>query len=536
QDLIRGIKKIVGDAEPKAAVKETVVIEGSANVAPLLERAFMFLEDGNWEEADVYCEKVLDQDPKNAQAYLGKLMAELRVRKREGLKDCAQPFDGSSNYQKAVLFGDDKLETEMHGYISHINERNENARLTDIYNNAVKVMNVANEAAYKSAAEMFKTIPGFKDADTLVEQCLEKADTCRKDAIYEDGKSEMAGDSISNCEEAIKLFESISGWKDAGEQIFACRRKIEEIKAKEEADRLEAASKAEKRRIAAEKASKKQKMIIAIVTPIVAVCVAVAILVPTVIIPSGKYNSAMELYNTQKYEDAYKAFNTLSYKDSSEKAAECLFLKQKAGLTNISVGSTIKFGFYEQDNSTSNGKEEIEWKVLAVEGKKALIISQYALDCKPYNKTDTDMTWEKCTLRTWLNGTFYDAAFGMDYQKMIVSSTVTNSSYKWNIPSGNNTTDKVFLLSKTEVYNYFSSDSARQCQGTAFCYVQGANKASDGNCWWWLRSPGSHPGVSRRYSPYAMTVNYDGSVDDVGSYVDRVTFAVRPALWINLGS
>ncbi|MCR5041315.1 MAG: toll/interleukin-1 receptor domain-containing protein [Clostridia bacterium] len=530
QDLIRGIKKIVGDAEPKAAVKETVVIENSANVAPLLKRAFMFLEDGNWAEADAYCEKVLDQDPENAQAYFGKLMAELRVRKREGLKDCAQPFDGSSNYQKSIRFGDEKLETEMHGYISHINERNENARLTDIYNNAVNVMNVANEAAYKSAAELFKTIPGFKDADTLVEQCLEKAEICRRDSIYENGKSEMAGDSISNCEEAIKLFESISGWKDADEQIFACRRKIEEIKAKEEADRLEAERKAEQARLAAEKAAKKRKKVIAITTPIVIACIAFLIVLTTVIIPSGKYNSAMELYNAQKYEDAYKAFDSLNYKDSADKAAECLFLKQKAGLANVKAGSTIKFGFYEQDNNTSNGKEEIKWKVLAVEGNKALIISQYALDCQKYNSTYTDTTWEKCTLRTWLNGTFYNAAFGADHQKMIASSTVTadkNPSYSTS--PGNNTTDKVFLLSITEVNKYFSSDSARQCQGTAYCYAQGAYKASNGNCWWWLRSPGY-------FSTHAAVVNYDGSVINIGSGVDIDNSAVRPALWINLGS
>ena len=64
QDLIRGIKKIVSAGAPKAEVKETVAVGGSVNVEPLLERAFMFLEDGDWGEANEYCEKVLDQDPK----------------------------------------------------------------------------------------------------------------------------------------------------------------------------------------------------------------------------------------------------------------------------------------------------------------------------------------------------------------------------------------------------------------------------------------------------------------------------------------
>lgn len=532
QDLIRGIKKIAKVDEPKATVKETVVVGTSnANVTPLLERAFLFLEDGKWQDANIYCEKVLDIDPKNAEAYLGKLMVDLQVRSRKQLADCADPFDDRENYGKVLRFGDDKLEAEMRGYIAHINERNENARLTGIYNGAVSAMNAANtESAYKAAADTFRSISGFQDADALVEQCLDKAEVCRKNAIYASAHNEQIKNSIAGCEAAIRLYESISGWKDADEQIYACQRKIEEIKAKEEADRLERERQAEQKRIAAEKAAKKRKKIIAITTPIVVAYIAFLIVLTTVIIPSGKYNSAMELYNAQKYEDAYKAFNSLNYKDSADKAAECLFLKQKAGLTNVNVGSTIKFGFYEQDNNTSNGKEEIEWKVLAVDGNKALVISQYALDCQKYNSTYTDTTWEKCSLRTWLNGTFYNAAFGSDYQKMIASSTVTadkNPSYSTS--PGNNTTDKVFLLSITEVYKYFSSESARQCQGTAYCYAQGAYKVSNGNCWWWLRSPGGN-------SSSAADVYGGGSVDDRGYGVDGGIDAVRPALWINLGS
>ena len=64
----------------------------------------MFLEDGNWKEADDYCEKVLDQDPENAQAYLGKLMAELQVRKQALLSDCEQSFEDNGNYLKILRF------------------------------------------------------------------------------------------------------------------------------------------------------------------------------------------------------------------------------------------------------------------------------------------------------------------------------------------------------------------------------------------------------------------------------------------------
>lgn len=138
QDLIRGIKKLTESNEPKSAVKETIVVNGGgADLAPLLKRVFMFLEDGEWSSANEYCEKVLDNDPENAQAYLGKLMAELKVHRREELKEQENPFDGNNNYAKAVRFGDQALVSELQGYIDSINERNRLAKLEAAYKKAV---------------------------------------------------------------------------------------------------------------------------------------------------------------------------------------------------------------------------------------------------------------------------------------------------------------------------------------------------------------------------------------------------------------
>ena len=542
QDLIRGIKKIAKADEPKAAVRETVVVGAvNANIAPLLERAFLFLEDGKWQDANIYCEKVLDIDPKNAQAYLGKLMADLQVRNRKQLADCAEPFDDRENYGKVIRFGDDKLETEMRGYITHINERNENARLTGIYNGAVSAMNTANtESAYKAAADTFKSISGFQDADALAEQCLDKAEVCRKDAVYESARSQMTGNAVSGYEAAIRTFSTISGWKDVDEQIYACQRKIEEIKAKEEVDRLERERQAEQKRIAAEKAAKKRKKIAAIVTPIVVACIAFVIVLTTVIIPNGKYNSALDLYNAGEYDEAITAFTALGgYKDSQAQLEKCYIGKygeEKYNLIkNIKVGDTYKFGSYEQDNKTSNGKEEIEWIVLDKDGMSLLLISKYALDCQQYN-TSYINAWETCSLRKWLNGTFLSAAFSSEEQNSIISSTVTadkNPSYSTS--PGNNTTDKVFLLSITEVNKYFSSDEARKCAPTDYAIAQGAwtndsyKTGGRATCWWWLRSPGY-------FSDLAAGVHVDGSVTDLGGNVLDCSVAVRPALWINLGS
>ena len=371
QDLIRGIKKIISATTPKQTVKETVVVNNatSTNITPLLERAFLFLEDGKWQDANIYCEKVLDINPKNAEAYLGKLMAELRVRTRKQLADCEQPFDGSENYSKIIRFGDEKLENEMRGYIAHINERNENARLNAIYNRALKTRNSAiSESTFKTAADTFKSISGFKDSDILAEQCLEKAEICRKDAIYASGKNQMSKDNISGYESAIKTFESISGYKDVDEQIYVCKKKIEYIKAKQEADRLELARKAEEKKLAEEKAKRLKIKIIKIATPIIAACIVFIILLTTVFIPAGRQGSIKTLINEGKYEKAQELIEKNgSFGKTKKLAAMCKAgkafekLDYERGINAIfSIGGSITVSYDSNGNSISIESEKIE--------------------------------------------------------------------------------------------------------------------------------------------------------------------------------
>ena len=567
QDLIRGIKKIAQADTPKTTVvKETVISGGNANTAPLLKRAFMFLEDGDWNSANEYCEKVLDIDPENAQAYLGKLLSELRVRKLEALKDQAEPFDHNNNYQKAIRFADDKLKAALAGYIEHINTRNENARLDGIYTRAKNAMSAANtESAYKEAAHLFESIDEYQDSAVLAQSCCEKAEVARKDSILAEGKAKMTGEIIFNYASAIKLFESISGWKDADEKVYDCQKKIEEIKAKAEIARKEA-----------ERIAKRNKKIAIITTPIVCAIIAFIIILNTVIIPNGKYNDAITLMDAGKYTEAISAFEALDgYKDSATKITECntaildgkyndaitlmdagniveayealvalegykdstdkansIYDKYKVEKLKVAkVGDYVFFGAYEQDNNTANGKENIEWLVLEVKDGKALVTSKYALDCKPYNTSYTDVTWENCTLRRWLNNDFINAAFSAEEKSMIPTVTVSadnNPDYSTN--PGNATQDQVFLLSVTEANKYFNFYGARLCEPTDFAVANREYVSSNsGNCLWWLRSPG-------KYQTFAANVGPGGGVNEIGTFVHATLGCVRPALWIDLAS
>ncbi|MBR6727582.1 MAG: leucine-rich repeat protein [Clostridia bacterium] len=118
QDLVRGIKKIVGSATQKEAPTATQAPVGQTviNIKPMLERAFLLLEDGDFDKAVDLCEQVLNQDPKNAKAYLAELLAELRLRTPEELAHCAVSFAQSGNYQKALRFGDDTLKQQLTAY------------------------------------------------------------------------------------------------------------------------------------------------------------------------------------------------------------------------------------------------------------------------------------------------------------------------------------------------------------------------------------------------------------------------------------
>ena len=544
-DVVRGIKKVATtDAPQETVVKETVVSAANTNTAPLLKRAFMFLEDGDWNSANEYCEKVLDIDPECAQAYLGKLMADLRVKTQEALKDQVEPFHNNSNYQKVIRFADEKLKNDLIGYVEYINTRNKNARLERIYSNAKKSMAEANsEMAFKAAAQMFESIAEYQDSSALAKACDEKAEGARKDAILAKGKRFMTGTAVQPYESAISLFKSISGWKDADEQSIACQKKIEELQAKAEADRLERERQREIRRIAKEKRAKRNKKNALITTPIVCAIIAFIFLLNTVIIPNIQYNNAISLMEEGKYAEAIAVFEALGdYKDSKEKAEDAALEQKKYNFIKtfgqevydslgvVEVGSCITFGLYEQDNNISNGSEEIEWLVLDMSDEKILLISKYALECKAFNTVKTDVTWETCSIRNWLNNEFINSAFSTEDQARISTMTVSaDKNPHYSTYPGKDTQDKVFLLSVNEAKNYFNSDSARQCAPTSYASAKGAIVNNNtGTCQWWLRTPGFMKNTAAYVGAY-------GSIDS--SYyrdVSNVCGAIRPAMWIDL--
>lgn len=528
QDLTRGIKKVLDSEKMSDSVKLTgVQLESVTLTAPLLKRAFMFLEDGDWKSANEYCEKILDIDPENASAYLGKLLSELEVKNQESLKDQTKPFDNRNNYQKVIRFADEKLKTELAGYIEHINLRNEKARLDNIYIRAKNVMSMANtESDYKEAAQLFESICDYQDSTVLAKECYEKAENEKQTAAREIQRSNLLfaeyRTAIENEKEIVVLeseivslrekyvdlskdYEVLLQKKEDLVLVKNEREKVEESKLiliKQEKIYQEELHKLENEIanlgfFAGKKKKEIQDRINAISEENIVLHNKINQLdyklfnmdnrikdrsIEILRYPSLEY-LYKEIEGTKKAIDSMlqqkealkivieaKSSQTIRDELSAfEVGKELLFKFDFLKNNNIVEGAYITFGEYEQDNNTSNGKEAIEWLVIEVKDSKALLISRFAIECMEYHTGDfEEATWETCTLRKWLNGDFYNSAFTTVEKKMISLVTINSkidSKSNYDYDYNYETKDHVFLLGKSELRQHFYDSDGNELLG-----------------------------------------------------------------------
>ena len=234
-----------------------------------------------------------------------------------------------------------------------------------------------------------------------------------------------------------------------------------------------------------------------------------------------------------------------------ERAEELMSEQPWLGIMNASVNSTVELGSYEQDNDKDNGAEPIEWMVMDYRDGKYLLVSRYNLDSKAFDaeKDAEGLTWENSDIREWLNGEFMDAAF-TDAMKRQIAETVNSNPdmtidatvEELSVPggleyindyqgyeNGEDTTDRVFLLSYPEYVRYGLADGQPEDTDYARDVV---NKAGgDSSCVWTRtianqNSPIFQIGDGRIYWGYGM-----GLTDAWHSYNTK---GIRPALWFSI--
>ena len=183
QDLIRGIKKVLSASEEKNGNNLQGNIDMSLltpGVTQLLERTSLFLEDGNFESANQYCDRILDLEPRNAQAYFYKLLVTLKMQHPEDILSHNQPLDDYPDYQKAIRFADSTYKAMIENYNQTIITSLENERLEDCYQNALRKMESAKtEKEYLETAELFNRINEYKDSNDISNMCRVSAEEVR---------------------------------------------------------------------------------------------------------------------------------------------------------------------------------------------------------------------------------------------------------------------------------------------------------------------------------------------------------------------
>ena len=157
-----------------------------------------------------------------------------------------------------------------------------------------------------------------------------------------------------------------------------------------------------------------------------------------------------------------------------------------------------------------------------------LLLTKEGIACRPYHEEFEEVTWEKCSLRSWLNGEFLNG-FTDEERAMILKTRVKNlDNPDYDTPGGNDTEDLAFLLSIEEARHFFKNDENRICIPGKEAIEEGVFVAG-GACLWWLRSPGGSRGS-------AACVYAGGFVSSPGFIVYPFSYGVRPALWVNLES
>lgn len=198
----------------------------------------------------------------------------------------------------------------------------------------------------------------------------------------------------------------------------------------------------------------------------------------------------------------------------------------------MQIGDRIVFGNYE-------------WEVLDIQDDRALIITKYIIEQRPYHDTYEEITWADCALRKYLNGEFYNGFSDTDRSRICTVVNKNHDNNWYGTKGGNDTSDKVFLLSMEEaVCQYFGDSSSK-------LYEPGKNQRywferkdqnnvrrtakleSEDYCnWWWTRTPG-------RVGVKAVYIHGDGNIGIQGNNILKGNIAdgkclggVRPALWL----
>lgn len=216
---------------------------------PLMKRAFLFIEEGDWVKANAYLEDLLNQNPENGLAYLGKLMIDTQAHTCAELMDLANPFDDNLNYKRCIRYADQELASELSRYNVYIKERNDIVQTANFYNSAlVDMENAKTMAQYEEVIEKFQRLGNYENAASLLQECVKRLDEIKGEKEFR--RAEKLLETASEEDDYVKIahiYESIASQRDVKDKIDLCYKRAEKcrlIKKKKEEDKKARADKA----------------------------------------------------------------------------------------------------------------------------------------------------------------------------------------------------------------------------------------------------------------------------------------------------
>ena len=589
QDLLRGVDKIIGKGVEKTTVAVSATTSGmevlNAQTASLLKRGYMALEDSDFEKADKFFEQVLNNDAECGQAYLGKMLVDYKAEDINAFIDkwfCEYDefhhfgewvFPPEVDFSELARKADAKT-----GILSGFSDEELNWLMKVEFQTA-PIKHYDRQLAYEEElsewehwsgednGRNFERVKKYADEWVCQKICLIQEEMKKRfEARIQKEKSKKEN-FIKNCvekqeREKKEIERTVTEWlekagtvreklkKEAEERVKAAEEKAEkEYRAAEEAYNTVIAKQSELRgkiaQLEQEKSElrgsfsgKKRKELEENIAWL-------RIKLNTLIVPQAPGERPIQ-ENLPVHKSFSKSFSGSSSTDDNIEKLRIeatvfpsvrALLEQIEDIKTASVGDKVYFGHYPQ---TAAGEvQKLQWRVLEKRNGSALLLTEKGIGMQAYHEEFKDITWEHCTLRKWLNEEFINRAFG---DKILIQDTrVDNSKVQGDneheTDGGNDTLDKVFLLSYKEAGDYFTSNKTRICVPTAYAHAMRQVKLEyefklkdedeDEDADWWLRSPG--------YSQdSAFTVSTSGRcfenlVDDEHAYV-------RPALWVNLES
>ena len=473
----------------------------------LLERGFACLQTDDWSGAARCFEQVLELQPGNPQAHMGKLMAELHARNVDELKNCDHRFDNRISYQNALPHLDPAQKAALEDCVDHIIRRNEQDRWETAYDHARQHMAQAvTEGEFLESARLFSVISGYEDAAEREKICRSLAEAARKDGVLAEAAAWMEKNVPDDYGKALRLLETVPGWKDADEKARYCKARLQQFR---QIERREHQWK--------ERMHRKIRKAFCIILPAAATVLALTVLTVWVLVPAVRYRRGVSLMDAGDVVGAYELLNSLQeYRDSEERAEEIYVSYKIEMLKEVQTGDYVNLGVYAQTTDAAAEQADINWLVLDRQGDRVLLLSRMGLEVLPFHDKDADVDWEHCTLRNWLNGTFCQSSFSLEERERI------------SLTEHDGVQDRVFLLSAEEMEQYLPAKSDRWCDPTLYAVERGAwTHDYTGRSFWWLRSSAGRPNR-------AMYVGSEGTLQENGTIVDRDYITVRPAMWVEL--